>query len=108
MQAVLGVPLCEAATGLCVSISLALSFPAVRERHQQDADEAIVRLRERLRLARDLGLLSAGGARYAHGELLELGRMLGGWRKRERSRQAARLESDTPLSGPRPTPGPGA
>ena len=45
-------------------------------------DHAIVRLRVLLRLARDIGLVSAGGLRHASGRLRTIGRMVGGWRKR--------------------------
>lgn len=65
-----------------LGVSLALTFPASRSRHLEAADEAVVRLRELLRLAQELGLISPGGLRYASGRLLVIGRMIGGWRKR--------------------------
>lgn len=78
----LGRALAEAVIALVDEVSLALTFPPTRRHHLETADHQVVRLRVRLRLARDLGHLSAGGCRYAQGRLLEIGRMLGGWRKR--------------------------
>lgn len=89
-----------AASALLVGVSLALTFPENRADHQRAADEAIVRLRVRLRVARDLGLLSAGAHRHLAGLLISSGRMLGGWRKRERHRIETMPpgdESPTPL-----------
>lgn len=75
-------PVAEAVCELLGSLSLALTFPETRADHLQKADEALVRLRVLLRVARDLTLISPGGLRYAEGQLLAIGRMLGGWRKR--------------------------
>lgn len=76
----------EAAQALLVAVSLALTFPAERTVHLRAADAEVVRLRVSLRLASDLGLLSAGAARSLHLRLDAIGRMVGGWRKRvERS-----------------------
>ncbi|MCB9765615.1 MAG: four helix bundle protein [Alphaproteobacteria bacterium] len=74
---------------LLSAVSLALTFPAERAEHLARADRAAVRLRVTLRLARDLGGLSAGAHRYAAGELDQIGRMLGGWRKRWRKKARA-------------------
>jgi hypothetical protein len=96
-----------AACDLLTGASLALTFPATRPRHLEQADEAIVRLRVLLRLARDLGLLSAGGTRYATGRLSEIGRMIGGWRKRvDRSarRVANRSRKEDTRTGDGPPP----
>jgi hypothetical protein len=80
----------EAACELLEGISLALTFPGQRAGHLQQTDAAIVRVRVLLRLARDLGLVSAGGVRFAGGRLRVIGRMVGGWSKRvQRSRQAS-------------------
>ena len=78
------------ASELVCSAALALTFPRSRAEHLRRADHAIVRLRIQLRLARDMGLISAGGLRYACGRLREIGRMVGGWRRRvERQRAVA-------------------
>lgn len=75
-------PTTEAALALVDAVALALTFPEPRAEHLHAADEAVVRLRERLRLATRLGLVSPGGARHAQGRLLIIGRMIGGWRRR--------------------------
>jgi len=85
-QQVLGAPLAQSAQSLVCAVARALTFPLERTRHLQVADHAIIDTRIRLRLARDAGLLSAGGHRYAAGELLAIGRMLGGWKKRHARR----------------------
>lgn len=64
------------------AVALALTFPATRPSDLEQADRSIVRLRVLLRLAKDLGCLSAGGLRFACGRLQATGRMIGGWRKR--------------------------
>lgn len=72
---------------LLEALSLALTFPRERAEHLQRADQAIVRARVLLRLARDLGWISAGGVRFACGRLRVIGRMVGGWSRRvERAR----------------------
>jgi hypothetical protein len=94
----LGGAISSAAQGVLCSVSLALTFPEEREEHLSASDRDIVRLRVLLRLAKDLGLLSPGRHRYVSGELLEIGRMLGGWRKRwgrRRDRQQKRQERAT-------------
>ncbi len=72
----------EGACELTCRAALALTFPDRRARHLRRADETIVRLREHLRIAAGLHLLSRRRLRYAAGELAEIGRMIGGWRKR--------------------------
>ena len=67
---------------LVAEVSLALTFPHRRAAHLERADEAIVRLRTGLRLARELELLSGRGLRFACERLRIIGRMVGGWRKR--------------------------
>lgn len=81
-DAPLGPLLTAAACDLVTAIALALTFPQDRPRHLEEADRAIVRLRILLRLARDTGLLSAGGLRFASGKLQVAGKMVGGWRRR--------------------------
>jgi hypothetical protein len=78
----LGTPLVSAACDLVIEVSLSLTFPASRRLHLEAADEAIVRVRSLLRLARSQNLISAGGLRHAAGRLQVIGRMVGGWRKR--------------------------
>lgn len=93
-----------AACDLVTAVSLALTFPATRTRHLEAADYLIVRLRTLLRLAQSLKLLSPGGLRYAAGRLQEIGRMVGGWRKRVAKRQPAPLPADSG-DGPPPARG---
>jgi hypothetical protein len=49
------------------------------------ADAALTRLRTYLRLCRDLGLLSAGQHEHVSRLVDEVGRLLGGWRKVQRT-----------------------
>ncbi len=109
----LGYALSETSRELLVAVALGLSFPATRPEHLQAADETLARLRVLLPLAHELGLLSAGARRHLARQALEAGRMLGGWRKRERRRQAGLArkrglvrqdpeENDSPV-GPQPT-----
>jgi hypothetical protein len=77
-----GRPLLRAADRLLCEITVALAFPSRRGRSALAADLAAHRLRVRLRVAEGLGLLSAGAALAHQRELLAIGRMLGGWRKR--------------------------
>ena len=63
-------------------VSLALTFPDRRVPLLRQADEAVVRLRMRLRLAIEAGSLSSGAFRKLSGQLLAIGRMLGGWQRR--------------------------
>lgn len=76
----------ETACELVCSVSLALTFPATRSAHLEALDQSIVRLRTLLRLASDQGLLRENSLRHAAGELRAIGKMTGGWRKREKSR----------------------
>ncbi len=79
-----------AAIELVTAASLALTFPDARLRHLVATDEGVVRLRTVLRIAKGLKLLSSGGLRHAASRLAEIGRMVGGWRKRlARGPQAA-------------------
>lgn len=74
--------LVQTAGDLLDAVALALTFPDTRGGHLRAADEAIACLRVQLRLARDLGLVSAGGVRHVAARLAVAGRMIGGWRKR--------------------------
>lgn len=67
---------------LLTLVALALTFPEERANRLRLADDEVARLRVMLRLASDLGLLSAGAARLLHARLDDIGRMIGGWRKR--------------------------
>ncbi len=79
----------DEAVELVSSVSLALTFPAARERHLIEAEEGIVRLRTVLRIAEGVGVLSSRRVRFAAERLSAIGRMVGGWRKRVcRRRQA--------------------
>jgi hypothetical protein len=72
----------RSAADLTSAVSLALTFPQTRREHLEEADHAVVRLRNLLRLAHGLGLLPANGLRFATGRLDAVGRMIGGWHKR--------------------------
>ncbi len=87
------------ACDLLTAVSLALTFPATRAIHLEEADHGIVRLRVLLRVARGLGLLSAGGLRFASGRLSAMGRMVGGWRKRVDSARSPPPRGRTRVSG---------
>jgi len=93
-RAQVGAPLDAAARALVCALSLALTFPEERLRRVKEADRALVRLRVMLRMARDLDHLDARQARYAHDELLIVGRMLGGWRKALRQRPPPAPDTD--------------
>lgn len=79
----------DEAVELVSSVSLALTFPAVREHHLARTDEGIVRLRAVLRIAESVGCLSNRRLRFAAERLGVIGRMVGGWRKRLQRRQEA-------------------
>jgi hypothetical protein len=83
-RTLLGEPLVAEARRLVLSTCVALTFMEVRAEQAWEADQAVVRLRELLRLAAAHGSLAPSSHRYAQGELLEIGRMVGGWRKRWR------------------------
>ena len=90
---VLGEPLATEVRTLLTAVALALAFPDDRAAHQRAADDALLRLRVLLRLATAMGLISEGAASAAHAELTDMGRMLGGWRKREYKRLEKRSAS---------------
>lgn len=72
----------EAQELLC-EVSLALSFVDGRSAHQAAADRSITRLKVLVRLAEDLEVLTARGARHSGEQLVEIGRMMGGWRRKK-------------------------
>jgi hypothetical protein len=51
-------------------------------RHLLDADIALSGLRKTLQLSHELGLLDDGPYRHASQMAMEVGRLLGGWRKK--------------------------
>ena len=79
---ILGQRLASTACDLQEAIALALTFPAIRRSQLHLADQGVVRLREQLRLVTDMTLLSPRQRRFALGRLAEIGRMIGGWRRR--------------------------
>ena len=78
----LGQRITGAACDLVETVALALTFPERRAAYLERADAKVVVLRTRLRLARQLGILSARRLRFACDRLRKIGRMVGGWRKR--------------------------
>lgn len=64
-------------------VSVALAFPGVRQQRLQQADEALLHLRLALRLATDSQTLSAKQSLFVQDQVEVIGRMLGGWRKKE-------------------------
>ena len=74
--------LSQAAYDLLEGVSLALTFPQTRAGHLQQADQAVVQVRILLRLACDLSLLSTRQRAHFADQLRDIGRMIGGWRKR--------------------------
>ena len=80
--------------GLLCAVSEGLSFPGpVRVEAQARADRHVADLKVLVRLAADLGIVSAGGARHLGAELVEIGRMLGGWRRRQAGPPRAAISS---------------
>ncbi len=84
------------ASELVTDVALALTFPASRREHLEQADWMLVRLRELLRLARVLNLVSAGGLRFSTGRLQAIGRMIGGWKKSLRGKKGKKKPGDGP------------
>lgn len=84
----LGEPLVAEARAVLGGVALALAQPARRVEHLRAIDEALTRLRVWLALTDDL--LAADERQTAAERVAELGRMVGGWRKRaERARAEA-------------------
>ena len=73
----------DEALGLLRAVTLALSFPSSRASALEQADHRAASLRVLVVLGAELGVLSHGGARRAGEELAEIGRMIGGWRRRK-------------------------
>lgn len=71
-----------AAFDLLDAVTLALLEPAGRLDRVRAADEAASRLRVAVRLSKDLALLRDNQAAFLHRELSEVGKMIGGWRKK--------------------------
>ena len=95
-QGPLATPVGDAARELVVAVSLALTFTAGRRAHLRRADEALVELRVLLRLAQVTGALSARQLRHISGQLDDVGRMIGGWRKRVDRPRAGDVTGDGP------------
>jgi len=82
---------------LLCEISLALTFASARGDHQAAADRALTRLKVLVRLARDTGVLRERGAQHIGRQLVEIGRILGGWRRRGNSSRGE--EAPSPAQG---------
>ena len=78
-----------AARRLACESALSLTFRDRRIAHLDEADEAIVRLREMLRIAVDLEIMDRKRLRHPAAELADIGRIIGGWRKRLKRRPEA-------------------
>lgn len=91
----LAVEISKNARNLLQCVSLALTFPDTRENYRRQADETIVRLKVLLTLAKDLGAISPRQLRFAQGELIAMGRMIGGWRKKARMATSVTAMTDT-------------
>ena len=74
----------EAVLDLLDAITLALYQPEVRSERLAAADAALARLRVATRLARELKLLAITGALDLGDRMAEVGRQLGGWRRKGR------------------------
>ena len=86
----------QASTELLSSVSQALTFTRNRRDHLNRADEAIVKLRVLLRVARDMGQISPSAHRFACSRLSAIGSMLGGWLRRLSSTNAKEMEDPAP------------
>lgn len=82
MRVLLGEPLVAEARALVGHLGVALTFPAQRDAAQVDADLALARLRFLTRAACDAGGFDPRRSMFVVGEADEMGRMLGGWRRR--------------------------
>ncbi len=72
----------DAVFDLVEHISIALLEPEERAASLRCADIALTRLRIAVRLADDLTLLCRGHVAHVHQEMTEIGKMLGGWRRK--------------------------
>lgn len=80
-QRVLAQALCTHSLALLDAVALALRG-VDREEQLATADEVLVELRLRLRLAHQTGLLDERQMLYALEQADQIGRQIGGWRKR--------------------------
>lgn len=78
---VLARTICRIALGLLADLTLALKGRG-REARVEDADEQLITLRVQLRMARATGLLDEQQMLYALETVDNIGRQLGGWRRR--------------------------
>jgi len=78
---VLARTICRIALGLLADLTLALKGRG-REARVEDADEQLITLRVQLRMARATGLLDEQQMLYALEAVDNIGRQLGGWRRR--------------------------
>lgn len=84
------------------AVSEALAFPGeARAQALRSADRHVARLKVLLRLALDLGVVGEAGAHHAGARLVEIGRMVGGWRKRHPGPPS----TPTPRGSAAPPPG---
>ncbi len=78
---VLAQSICRIALGLLSDMTLALKGRG-RQVRVEDADEQLISLRVQLRMARATGLLDEQQMLYALEAVDNIGRQLGGWRRR--------------------------
>ncbi len=62
-------------------LSAGLAPPAERRTWLNQADAQLAQLKQHLRLCKDLELISLGQYEHAARMLVEIGRLLGGWKK---------------------------
>ena len=72
----------DGARAVVADAAVALRFPAHRAAAIDRADVGLARLRVELRLCHAVGLLGDGAMTALGDRIAEVGRMLGGWRKR--------------------------
>lgn len=85
----------ERATRLSLSLqetltAAGLSSGPERARYLKEADVQLAQLRQHLRLCADLGCLSIAQYEHASRMMAEVGRLLGGWQKSERTTGSAK------------------
>ena len=80
-------PVLERAWALLDAIAVALSLPGERPSALAEADRRVAQLKVGLRVVEAAGGLSEGRARVLGESLVDIGRMIGGWRRRERSQK---------------------
>lgn len=96
--------LADALVALCSALGRAIVDPSGRAAHLEDADAALVTVRVVLPLLRDLRGLSAEAAQQMGEEAAEIGRMLGGWRRRldREARRPVRANAANAIQGDHP------